>query len=106
MLRGNEVIARIEIPVVFNNRDIPAGGPKNTQRMILSVRRSRRLLEHLHDDVPDIVPYPLVKDGTEKRAKRLSWHGARAHAAGCHWLPFDKRNKADILGLDFLEKAV
>ena len=84
MLGGNKVIARIEIPVVFNDRDIPTGGPKNTQRMVLSVGWPCGLLEHLHDDAPNIVPYPLVKDGAEKRAKRRSWHGARAHAALCH----------------------
>ena len=106
MLRGDKVIARIEIPVVFDDRDIPAGGPKNTQRMVLSVGRACRLLEHLHDDPPDVLPYPLIKDGTEKRAKRLRRHGARAHAACRSWLPLDKGNKADVLGLDLLEKAV
>jgi len=46
MLRGDKVIARIEVPVMFDDRHIPAGRPKNTQRMVLAVRRSRRLLEH------------------------------------------------------------
>jgi len=84
MLRGDKVIARIEVPVMFDDRHIPAGRPKNTQRMVLAVRRSRRLLEHLHDDAPDVLPYPLIKDGTEKRAKRLGWHSARAHPTFCH----------------------
>src|SRR5262245_50269925 len=106
MLRGDKVIARIEVPVVFDDRNIPAGGPKNTQRMVLSVSWARRLLEHLHDDTPDVLPYPLIKDGTEKCAKRLSRHRARANTVLCHWLPLDERNKAEVLGFDLFEKAV
>src|SRR5213593_654302 len=74
MLGGDKVITGIEIPVVLDDRDIPTGGPKDTQRMVLAVCRSRRLLEHLHNDAPDVLSYPLVKDGAEKSAKRLSWH--------------------------------
>src|SRR5262249_10055348 len=101
-----KVIARIEISIVFDDRYIPAGRPKNTQRMVLSVGWSRCLFEHLYDDTPDIVPYPLIKDGTQKCAKRLSRHRARAHTACCHGLPLDERNKAEVLGFDLFEKAV
>src|SRR5215831_4344614 len=106
MLRGNKVIARIEIPIVFNDRHIPAGGPKNTQRMVLSVGWPCGLFEHLHDDTSDVLPYPLIKDGTEKCAKRLSRHRARAHTTSRSWLPLDERNKAEVLGFDLLKKAV
>src|SRR5262249_26867882 len=74
--------------------------------MVLSVSWPCSLLEHLHDDPPDVLSYPLVKDGTEKRAKRLSRHRARAHTACRSWLPLDERNKAEVLGLNLLEKAV
>src|SRR5712691_719007 len=106
MLGGDKVITGIEIPVVFDHRDIPTGGPKDTQRMVLAVCRSRGLLEHLHDDASDVLPYPLVKDGAEKSAKRLSRHRTRAHPALGRHLPLDEGNKAEVLGFNFLEKAV
>src|SRR5215475_14978782 len=74
--------------------------------MVLSVGWPCSLLEHLHDDPPNVLPYPLVKDGAEKRAKRLSRHRARAHTTCRSWLPLDKGNKAEILRLDLFEKAV
>src|SRR5262245_17224598 len=74
--------------------------------MILSVGRACGLLEHLHDDAPDVLPYPLIKDGTEKRTKRLSRHRTRAHTTFRSWLPLDERNKAEVLGFDLLEKAI
>src|SRR5262249_38532521 len=103
MLRSDKVITGIEVAVVLDDRDIPTGGAKDTQRMVLSVSRSRRLLEHLHDNAPDVLPHPLVKDGTQKRAKRLSRHRARAHTA-LHML--NEGNEAEILGFDLLEKTV
>src|SRR5438128_110447 len=106
MLGGDKVITGIEIPVVLDHRDIPTGGPKDTQRMVLAVCRSRRLLEHLHDDASDVLPYPLVKDGAEKSTKRLRRHGARAQPTLCRHVPLDEGNKAEILGFNFLEKAV
>src|SRR5439155_24674522 len=65
-----------------------------------------RLLEHLHNDAPDVLSYPLVKDGAEKGTKRLSWHGTRAHPAVCRHVPLDEGNKAEVLGFNFLEKAI
>src|SRR6266849_2068347 len=106
MLGGDKVITGIEVTVVFDDRDISAGRPKDTQRMVLPMCRSRCLLEHLHDDPPDVLPDPLVKNGAEKRAKRLSWHRARAHPTFCRRLPLDERNKANVLGFDLLEEAV
>src|SRR5262249_27108869 len=63
-------------------------------------------LEHLHDDAPDVLPYPLVKDSAEKSPERLSRHGARAHPALRSHVSLDERNKAEVLGFDFLEKAI
>src|SRR5436305_10917579 len=74
--------------------------------MVLAVCRSRCLLEHLHDDTPDVLPHPLVKDGAEKSAKRLRWHRTRAHAAGHCRLPLNEGNKTNVLGFDLLEKTV
>src|ERR671934_136307 len=78
MFGGDKVIAGIEVPVVFNNRNIPTGGPKDTQRMVLSQGWSPGLFEDLHDHPPDVMPHPLVKNGAEKGAKRLRRHRARA----------------------------
>src|SRR5262249_16750259 len=103
MLGGDKVITGIEVAVVLDDRHIPTGGAKDTQRMVLSVGRSRRLLEHLHDDAPDVLSYPLVKDGAQKRAERLGRHGALAHPA---WHMLDEWNKAEVLGFDLLEEAI
>src|SRR5215467_14413614 len=103
MLRGDKVITGIEVAVVLDDRHIPTGGAKDTQRVVLSVGRSRRLLEHLHDNAPDVLPHPLVKDGAQKSAKSLSRHRAWAHTA-LHML--NERNEAEILRFNLLEKAV
>src|SRR5262249_17383781 len=103
MLGGDKVITGIEVAVVLDDRDIPTGGAKDTQRVVLPVGRSRRLLEHLHVDAPDARPHPLVKDGAQKRAERLRRYRARPHPA-LHML--NEGNEAEILGFDLLEKAV
>ena len=106
MLGVDKMIARIEVPVVFNDRKIPAGAPKDTQRMVLSVCRSCGLLEYLYHDPPYVLPHPLIKDGAEKDAKRISWHRSGAHAPFGGWSQLNQRNEAEVLGFDLLEKAV
>src|SRR5918911_1485014 len=106
MFGGDKVVTGIEVAVVFDDRDVPTGGPKDAQRMVLSEGRSPGLLENLHDHPPDVLPYPLVKDGAEKGAKRLRRHRAWAHSACRSRLALDEGNKTDVLGFDLLEKAV
>jgi hypothetical protein len=106
MLGGDKVVTQIEVTVVLNDRDITAGAPKDTQRMVLSVCRSRGLLEYLYDDPPYVLPHPLIKDGTEKDAKRISRYGSRAHTTFCKWLQLNQGNEAEILSFDLLEKTV
>ncbi len=106
MLGGDKVITRIEVPVVFEDRDIPAGGPKDTQRMVLSVCRSRGLLEYLYDDPPYVLPHLLIKDGAEKNTKRISRHGSRAHTTFCGFLYLNEGNETEVLSIELLEKAV
>ena len=106
MFGGDEVITRIEVPVMFDDRDIPAGASKDAQRVVLAMGRARRFLEDLHDDPSDVLPHPLIKDRAQKGAKRLSRYGARAHLAFCCGLLLDQRDKAEVLGSNVLEKAV
>ncbi len=71
MLRVDEVVTRKEVSVVFDDRDITAGLPKDTERMLLPESSSGRLLKYLYLDPLDILALPLVKDGAEKIAPEL-----------------------------------
>ena len=106
MLGDDKVITRIEVPIAFEDRDISAGGPKDTQRMVLSVCRSRGLLEYLYDDPPYVLPHPLIKDGAKKGAEGIRRHGSRAYTAFCRWLELNQRNEAEVLRSDLLEEPV
>jgi hypothetical protein len=66
MFHIDEVIARKEVSVVFDNGNISTGLPKNAERMLLPESSSNCLLKYLHFDSLDILALPLVKDGAEK----------------------------------------
>jgi hypothetical protein len=68
MFCADEVITRKEVPVVFDDGNIPAGLPKDTQCMLLPQCRSGDLFKDLHVDLFDILAHPLVEDGAEKIA--------------------------------------
>ncbi len=78
MLRVDEVIARKEVTVVFDDGNVTAGLPKNTQRMLLSEGCSGGLLEYLYLDLSDIHTLPLVEDGAQKSAESFRRHRALA----------------------------
>jgi hypothetical protein len=96
MLRVNEVITAKEISVVFDDRDIPAGLPKYTERMLLPEGSSGRFLKYLNLDPLDILTLPLVKNGTEKMAPGFSRHSAVTNAtlSVSQWL--DQGQKANV----------
>ena len=81
MLHVDEVITRKEVAVMFDDGDIAAGLPKDTERMFLTEGNSARLFEYLHFDSPDILALPLVEDGAEKIAHDLSRDRAVADLA-------------------------
>ncbi len=91
---------------MFDDGNITAGLPKDTQRMLLSEGSSGRLLEYLHFDPLDILGQPLVEDGAEKIAQSFSRHRAGANAALFVWLRLDQGQKLHVLGLDLLEEPV
>ncbi len=106
MFRVDEVITRKEVSVVFDDGNITAGLPKDTQRMLLPEGSSGSLLEHLYFDPLDILRHPLVEDGTEKIAQSFSWHSALANATLSAWLRLDQGQKLHVLSLDLLEEPV
>ena len=106
MFRVDEVITRKEVSVVFDDGNITAGLPKDTERMLLPEGRSGRLLEYLHFDPLDILALPLVEDGAEEIAPSFSRHSAVADAALFVWLRLDQGQKAHVLGVDLLEEPV
>ena len=106
MFRIDEVITGEEVSVMFDDGNITAGPPKDTQRMLLSEGSSGRLFEYLHFDLPDILAHPLVEDGAEKIAQSFSRHSAVANAALLVRLWLDQGQKLHVLDLDLLEEPV
>jgi hypothetical protein len=106
MFSVNEVVTGKEISVVFDDWNITAGRPEDTQRMVLIKGRSGSFLEYLHFDPPDIMAYPLVEDSAEKRTPGFSRHGAAAYAAFDIRVRLDQRQKGYVLGIDLFEKSV
>jgi hypothetical protein len=106
MLRVDEVITRKEVSVMFDNGNISAGLPEDTQCVLLTESSSGGLLEYLHFDPLDILAFPLVEDGAEKIAQSFSRYSAVANAALSVWLRLDQGQKANVWGLDLLEEPV
>jgi len=106
MFRVDEVIARKEVSIVLDDRNITTGLPKDTERMLLSEGSSSRLFEYLYLDLPDILAHPLVEDGAEEISKSFSGHSAKANATLSVRLLFNEGQKLHIFGLDLLEEPV
>ena len=106
MFRVDEVIARKEVSVVFNDGNITAGLPEDAKRMLLPEGGSGCLLEDLHFDPLDILAHPLIEDGAEKIAQAFSRHSTVANAAVFIWLRLNQGQKLDVLSLDLLEEPV
>jgi hypothetical protein len=105
MLRVNEVITAEEISIVFDDRDIPAGLPKDTECVLLPEGSSGRLLKYLNLDPIDILALPLVKNGAEKMSPGISRHSAVTNTLSV-WQWFDQGQKANVRGIDLLEEPV
>jgi len=106
MFHIDEVITGKEVSVMFDDRNITAGLPEDTQGMFLPKGSSGRLFEYLHFDLPDILAHPLVEDGAEKIAKGFSRHSAVANAALLVRLRLDKGQKLYVLDLDPFKEPV
>ncbi len=91
---------------MFDNRNIAAGRPEYTQRMLLVEGCSDGLFEYLHFDPPDIVVSPLVEDGAEKYSPSFSRNAMVADAAFSVRLRLNHRQKGYLLGIDLLEELV
>jgi hypothetical protein len=102
----DKVVTRVEISVVFDDGNIPAARTKDAQRMLLPKGRPGSLLKDLYFDPADILAHPLVKDGTEKSAKRFRRHSAAADAASGVGLWLDQGQKSYVLGSELLEEPV
>ena len=76
----DEVVTRKKVSIVFDNGDIPAGLPKNTQCMLLSKGCSGSLLDDLYFKTANIPTHPLIEDCAEKRTEGFSRHRALADA--------------------------
>ena len=71
VLHVDKVITGKEVSVMFDDRNISAGLPKDTEPMVLSEGCSDCLLEYLHFDAPDVLTQPLIKNRTEKSHRKL-----------------------------------
>src|SRR3990172_3759742 len=106
MLRINEMVAGIEVAVMLDDDDVPAGLAKNAERMLHPQRRPRRLVENLDDDAPDIVPHPLVENGAEKLAEGLRRHRLKAYPTLAVIQSLYKGKELQVLDADLLKEAV
>lgn len=102
----DKMIAREEIAIVFDNRNVTASRTENAQRMVLSESRSGCLFEYLDFDPADIMAYPVIEDGAEKFAPCVCWNGEKADAAFGVRLRIDHRQKGHISSSDLLEETV
>jgi hypothetical protein len=80
MFSIDEVVTRKEVPVVFDDGNITASFPKDTQSMLLPEGSSGGLLEYLHFNPSNILIHPLIKDGAEENTQSFSRHGAVVHS--------------------------
>ncbi|GAH08931.1 unnamed protein product, partial [marine sediment metagenome] len=90
---------------MFNNRNITAGHPEETQRMLLIKGCSCGLFYYLYFELPDILISPLVEDGAKKYSPSFSRHTDVADAFFGVWLWLDQREKTYVFGIDSLEKS-
>ena len=106
MIHVDKVITRKEISVVFDDGNITAGHPKDSQHMLLPEGSSGHLFEYLHSETLDILAHPLVEDGAEKMTQGFRRHSTVVDAALFFWLRFDQGQKLHILSLELLEEPV
>jgi hypothetical protein len=102
----DEMVAREKIPIVFDDGNIPAGLPENTQRMLLIKGSSGGLLKYLHLDQFDVFSLPFVEDGAEEIAPGFSRDGIGKDFAHFVYIRFHQGDKGHILGLDLFKKPV
>lgn len=89
IFRIDEVITREEVSIMFDDGDITARLPEDTEGMLLAEGGSRSLLEDLDFDTPDILSHPFLKDRAQEVAQSLSRHTAVADAAVLPRFRFD-----------------
>jgi hypothetical protein len=106
MFRIDKVITRKEVSAVFDDRNITAGLPKDTQRMLLPEGSSGRFLKYLNFDPLDILDLPLVKDGAEKITQSFGRHSAGTNSALFIWLRLDQGQKLHVWSLDLFEEPI
>ena len=81
MVRIYKVVAGIEVPIVFDNRNVTAGWTNGAEGMFLVEGGACGLFEDLDLDLSNIVVYPLVEDGAKKGSPGLSWNTSGAGSA-------------------------
>jgi len=106
MFRIYEMVAREEVPVMLDDRNIAARRPEDAQRMLLPERYSGGLLENLHLDPPNVPAHPFIEDGTEKTAPGISRHCEWANVIFSLRLRLDHGQKAHVWSFDLLEELV
>lgn len=102
----DEVVARKDVSVMFDHRNIATGFSEDAERVFIGESRSGYFLKDLHLDPLDIQADPLIEDGTEKIAPCFGWHGSVTYRVLSGRFGFDQRQKVDVLSLDLLKKTV
>ncbi len=97
------MITGIHIAIVFDDRNVTAGGAKEAQGVVLAKGGAGRFFEDLHLDLTDIFCQPQVENRAQKGAEGLRVHRALADAARD---TFDQRQKAQVFHPDGGEESV
>lgn len=79
VFRIDVVVARVHIAVVLNSQTLATRLAKYAQRCRIACEDTQGRVENLNKNLTNIVPYPVVVNGTEKAAKLL-----RLHTPGCN----------------------
>ena len=106
MVCVDEMVAGIEISVVFNDGNISADWPEKAQRMLLPESRPGCFLEDLHFNPADVPAQPVIEDSAEKIPPGFSRHCIGADTSRPIRMLFNQRQKSQVRSFDLFKKSV
>jgi hypothetical protein len=87
VLRFDEMITTVKIPVVFQRQTPPAVLLENTKRRTVPAPRRQRLIEYLHEDPTHVLAQPFVEYRDQKISKLARPYATFSHQVGRRFYP-------------------